>query len=118
MPRKSLANELLEDLADHLKSQLLENHISEDVAENISTSMVIYLSGVYGGQNMYFPKGDRIKREDKALNMFRDYEYGMEISDIARKHGCSIQWVYSNINYIRQSRFASQNKHETLKKGN
>lgn len=93
--------EVLSDMATHIACRLTMYGVDKGQSESIAVDIMAYLSDVYGGLNMYFPKGTKDLNEEKYDLVFADFNEGIPIAEIAKKYGYSLQWIY---NIIAQKR--------------
>ena len=103
---RSKGPELLADLADHVTAVLVEQaHIEQAEAEAVATEIANRMASHWGGQNVYFPMGlsYRLSRRDREIY---DEFNGTNHSDLARKYGVSLQWIYKIVKAVRQEETA------------
>lgn len=103
---RSKGPELLLDLADHVAVALVELACMEQeraiqLGREIANRMAIH----WGGQNVYFPMGLSIRLSERDRRIFDDFD-GANHSELARKYGVSIQWVYKIVKAVRQEEMA------------
>lgn len=100
------SNELLIDLAQHIASDLkallkLNAYQAEEIGSHIAKRM----SAHWGGQNIYFPMNLSNKISQRDTQIYKEFN-GTNHSELARKYGVSLQWIYK----IIKSR-KNKNKH-------
>ncbi len=103
---KSKGPELLVDLADHVSFTLVELlAMDQDKARQVGVEIADRMATHWGGQNVYFPMGlsYRLSRRDREIY---DEFNGTNHSDLARKYGVSLQWIYKIVKAVRQEETA------------
>ncbi len=94
--------ELLRDLADQVKSVLMEyGDERADRAEVLGIEVAERISKSWGGSIIYMPLGTAIGRHKKAIEVWEEYN-GYNTKALARKHGVSEQWIYKVIRMMRK----------------
>ena len=103
---RSKGPELLVELAQHTSETVREIiDIEPAVADQIGQAVANRMMQVWGGQNVYFPMGlsYRLSRRDREIY---DEFNGTNHSDLARKYGVSLQWIYKIVKAVRQEETA------------
>ncbi|ARU23629.1 Mor transcription activator family protein [Ralstonia syzygii] len=103
---KSKGPELLVDLAQHAASALVElASLDKDKADQLGREIADRMAAHWGGQNIYFPMGLSLKLSQRDQQIYGEFN-GTNHSDLARKHGVSLQWVYKIVKAMRQEDIA------------
>lgn len=103
-------SELLVDLASHCGKTLVNAlHIDEEQAFQIGREVAEQMASHWGGQNVYFPMGLTYKLSQRDRQIYADFT-GNNHSDLVRKYGVSLQWVYKIIRTIRKEELALRQK--------
>jgi len=103
---KSKAPELLQDMASHLQAVLVEyGEIDPDIASALSQEAAERVAHVWGGGNIYFPKGDYIRSHRRAQEVWSKFN-GRNAQELARQHGISLVWAYKIIDRKRKEEIA------------
>lgn len=99
---RSKGPELLIDLAHHVTVILVELlGIEQDRAEQVGREVADRMAAHWGGQNIYFPMGLSLKLSRRDRQIWEEFN-GHNHSELARKHGVSLQWIYKIIKAVRQ----------------
>ena len=99
---RSKGPELLVDMAQHVSSALTELlGIASDKAEHVGQEIANRMAAHWGGQNIYFPMGLSYKLSQRDRLIYDEFN-GSNHSELARKHGVSLQWIYKIIKTVRQ----------------
>lgn len=103
---RSKGPELLIDLTEHIAIALaelvsMESAKAQHVAKEVSDRMAAH----WGGQNIYFPMGQSIKLSRRDRQIYDDFN-GSNHSDLARKYGVSLQWIYKIVKAVRKEEIA------------
>lgn len=85
--------EFLADLIDNVKNCLVDAGVPVTEAEDISRETAIAQAKRWWGQLIYFPTADVLKRSERDVEIFNEFT-GTNHSELAQKHGTSIQWIY------------------------
>ncbi|MDF0606666.1 DNA-binding protein [Neisseriaceae bacterium TC5R-5] len=103
---KSKGPELLVDLAQHVAVILAESlGLDEVKAEQVGRDIANRMAAHWGGQNIYFPMGLSYKLSQRDRQIYDEFN-GTNHSDLARKYGVSLQWVYKIVKAVRQEEIA------------
>jgi len=103
---KIKAPELLQDMAAHVQSVLIEyGEIDPIKASSLSAEAVERVAKAWGGITVYFPKGDYIQSHRMAQDVWHDFN-GSNVQELARKHGISLVWAYKIIKNKRAEHLA------------
>lgn len=103
---RSKGPELLHDLAQHVSAALQELiEADKERADHVGQEIANRMAGHWGGQLIYFPIGTAIKLSVRDLAIWNDFN-GKNHSDLARKYGVSLQWIYKILKAMRQEDLA------------
>jgi Mor family transcriptional regulator len=103
---KSKGPELLVDLAEQCSVTLRETAgMDKDKAEQVGREIAERMASHWGGQNIYFPMGLSYKLSQRDRQIFDDFN-GANHSELARKYGVSLQWIYKVVKTVRQEEIA------------
>lgn len=98
--------ELLVDLADHTAAILREmTPLDEPLIARISRELVDRQRHNWGGQLVYFPKGDSLEIAERDLQMYAEFN-GHNHDELVRNYGLSLQQVYKRLRLVRDSEIA------------
>ena len=103
---RSKGPELLIDLTQHIAHALgeliaLDSEQAEHGAKEVADRMAAH----WGGQNIYFPMGLSYKLSQRDRQIYDDFT-GANHSELARKYGVSLQWIYKIVKTVRQEEMA------------
>lgn len=105
---RSKGPELLVDMAQHVAGCLVELlEIERDKAEHVAQEIANRMAAHWGGQNIYFPMGLSYKLSQRDQQIYDEF-CGDNHSDLARKYGVSLQWIYKIIKTVRQEEMNSR----------
>lgn len=97
----STAGDLLQALADHIASSAKETlHVSDEVAEAHGVEVAMQMAAVWGGQQLYIPKGIHLQASKLHQQIFDEWK-GRNQREIAMRHGISLAFVYKVIKRMR-----------------
>lgn len=103
---KSKGPELLVDLAEQCSLALKESAgLDKDKADQVGREIAERMASHWGGQNIYFPMGLSYKLSQRDRQIFDDFT-GANHSELARKYGVSLQWIYKVVKTVRQEEMA------------
>ncbi len=103
---KSKRPELLVDLAEQCSVALRETAgLDKDKAEQVGREIADRMASHWGGQNIYFPMGLSYKLSQRDRQIYDDFT-GANHSELARKYGVSLQWIYKIVKTVRQEELA------------
>ncbi|VVE05741.1 Mor transcription activator family protein [Pandoraea nosoerga] len=103
---KSKGPELLVDLAEQCVLVLLESAgLDADKATQVGREIADRMAAHWGGQNIYFPMGLSYKLSQRDRQIYDDFN-GANHSELARKYGVSLQWIYKIVKTVRQEEMA------------
>ena len=103
---KSKGPELLVDLAEQCSVALRETAgLDKDKAEQVGREIADRMASHWGGQNIYFPMGLSYKMSQRDRQIYDDFT-GANHSELARKYGVSLQWIYKIVKTVRQEELA------------
>lgn len=92
-------------MAAVLSDCLLEHGIDRRKAEEIGFFVLDKVRHVYGGQNVYFAKEDKLKRSERDAEIYERWQNNeLSVSEIAREYGFSLQFAYRVIRRERERR--------------
>ncbi len=98
---KSKGPELLVDLAEQCSVALRETAgLDKDKAEQVGREIADRMAAHWGGQNIYFPMGLSYKLSQRDRQIYDDFT-GANHSELARKYGVSLQWIYKIVKTVR-----------------
>ncbi len=99
---KSKGPELLHDLAQHTSAALQELiELDKPKADHVGNALANRMASHWGGQLVYFPVGMASKLSARDLSVWHEFN-GRNHSELARKYGVSLQWVYKIVKAMRQ----------------
>lgn len=99
---RTKAPELLADMSQQISSVLIEMlELDKDRADNIGQSITDIMAAHWGGQNVYFPMGLAYKLSQRDRQIYEQFN-GSNHSELARKYGVSLQWIYRIIKAVRK----------------
>lgn len=97
----STAGDLLQALADHVAQSAKETlQISDEQAEAHGIEVAMQMASVWGGQQLYIPKGIHLQASKLHQQIFDEWK-GRNQREIAMKHGISLAFVYKVIKRMR-----------------
>lgn len=97
---KSKGPELLVDLAEQCAQVLREKAgLDRDKADQVAREVADHMAGHWGGQNIYFPMGLSYRLSQRDRQIYDEFD-GANHSDLARKWGVSLQWVYKIVKTV------------------
>lgn len=99
---RSKGPELLIDLTEHVAAALKELvSMEEAAARHVAQEVADRMAAHWGGQNVYFPMGlaGKLSRRDRLI--YEEFN-GTNQSDLARKWGVSLQWIYKIVKAVRK----------------
>ncbi|MBS1186710.1 MAG: rdgB [Burkholderiaceae bacterium] len=98
---RSKGPELLNDLADKVSVALVELiELDKPLAEHVGLEVANRMATHWGGQLVYFPIGTAMKLSARDVSIWNDFN-GNNHSDLARKYGVSLQWIYKIVKTMR-----------------
>lgn len=103
---RSKGPELLVDLTEHVAAALKELvSMDEGAARHVALEVADRMAAHWGGQNVYFPMGlaGKLSRRDRQI--YEEFN-GTNQSDLARKWGVSLQWIYKIVKAVRKDEIA------------
>jgi Mor family transcriptional regulator len=104
----SKAPELLADLGDKVTDKLCKTaDIDPSTARQIACELVDDMRRDWGGQLVYFPKGDSMEILERDLQMYADFN-GSNHAQLAQSYNLSVQQVYKRLRLVRESKFAKR----------
>lgn len=103
---RSKGPELLVDLTDNIAAALVElASIDQEKAAQLASEIADRMAAHWGGQNIYFPMGLSVKLSKRDQLIYDEFD-GTNHSDLARKFGVSLQWIYKIVKTVRQEEIA------------
>lgn len=103
---RSKGPELLTDLSAHVAATLVElASIDQDKADQLAREIADRMAAHWGGQNIYFPMGLSVKLSRRDQQIYDEFN-GTNHSELARKFGVSLQWIYKIVKTVRQEEIA------------
>lgn len=91
--------ELFADVADKIAAQLLACGLPAERAAEIGLDIAEHIRGEWGGQALYFPKGERFdlaRRDAQIYNKFN----GRNVEELAREYDLTVVHVYRIVKQI------------------
>jgi len=106
------ADDLLEDVATHMKAVLERHSISGAIATSAAAEVAELVRDHWGGQSIYVPFGLALKTRHRDLKIYADFT-GENYKELARKHGVSEMRIRQIVSAVRkQTRERSDSKKE------
>lgn len=99
------SDEVLASLATALGVLLRKHGLEDRAADEIAVSAMDEVRVLFGGQNLYFPKGhaeNLTLRDEEIYDRFQRNELSM--AQIVEVYGVSMQWAYKVIRAVRAKR--------------
>ena len=97
---KSKGPELLVDLAEQCSQALREKAgLDHAQADQVAREVADRMAAHWGGQNIYFPMGLSYRLSQRDRQIYDEFT-GANHSDLARKWGVSLQWVYKIVKTV------------------
>jgi len=107
---RSPAGDLLNDLAVQVAIAAVEAFgVSEEAADALGTDVAMRMIDLWGGQQLYMPKGVRIEASRLHLQIYEDWK-GRNHRELARKYGVSLQFIYRIIKVLRKADLDSRQR--------
>jgi len=102
------SNELLVNLMFQC-SEILQKSLGVDpkLAEQIGWEISDRMSFVWGGQNIYIPKGVSYRASQRDREIYKEFN-GKNQADLAMKYSISLQWLYKIIKAVRAEEIAER----------
>jgi len=95
------SNELLVNLMLQCFEILRDSlEIDPKLAERVAWEISDRMSFVWGGQNIYIPKGVSYRATQRDKQIYAEFT-GKNQADLAMKYGISVQWLYKIIKAVR-----------------
>jgi Mor family transcriptional regulator len=113
---KSRAPEFLRDLQEQAFITLRENGLQAGLAEDIANTIARHMCQHWGGQLLYFPKGESLDRAERDLKIFGEFN-GFNQAELAQKFDTSTQHVYRIIESVRADELAKRQPELNLEGG-
>jgi Mor family transcriptional regulator len=105
---RSKAPELLTDLTEHIAVALCELVSMEaGKAEHVAKEVTERMAAHWGGQNVYFPMGQSVQLSRRDRQIYDGFN-GTNHSELARKYGVSLQWIYKIVKAVRKQEIATR----------
>lgn len=105
---RSKGPDLLVDLAQQIAIVLTDlAGIDPTKAEQLGREIADRMAAHWGGQNIYFPMGLSYKLSQRDHVIFTEFN-GTNHSDLARKFGVSLQWIYKIVKAIQKEEMAKR----------
>lgn len=97
----STAGEMLAALADHVAQSAIETlHVSPELAEAHGSEVAAQMAQVWGGQQLYVPKGVSVQASKLHQQLFDEFT-GRNQRELAMKHNVTLQFVYRVLKRMR-----------------
>lgn len=107
---KSKGPELLVDLADQCAAALKEMAgLEDEAAKQIGREVSDRMASHWGGQNIYFPMGLKLKLSQRDRQIYADFT-GRNHSELARRWGVSLQWIYKIVKAMGEEEVARRQR--------
>jgi Mor family transcriptional regulator len=97
---KSRGPEFLQELREQAFMSLREIGMQAGAAEDLATVIARRMCQHWGGQILYFPKGDYFLRRERDLKIYKEFN-GTNVPELAQKHDTSVQHIYRIIEWMR-----------------
>lgn len=113
MPTSRVAirrHDFYQELADVCERFLIDQGVSPDVANLLTTALVDHLADYWGGQVISFPKDVGYKLSVKELEVYDKFS-GVNADDLAREYGMSIRGMNKLLARVREKIKASRESH-------
>jgi Mor family transcriptional regulator len=105
---RSKGPELLLDLASHVAVQVAALcGVSPEKAEAVGLAVADQMSGHWGGQLLYFPKGMARKLSTRDMEIYTRFN-GSNHADLAREYDVSLQHIYRIIKIVHAGEVAAR----------
>jgi Mor family transcriptional regulator len=105
---RSKGPELLTDLTEHVAVALRELVAMEaGKAQHVAKEITDRMAAHWGGQNVYFPMGQSIQLSRRDRQIYDDFN-GTNHSELARKYGVSLQWIYKIVKAVRKEEISGR----------
>ncbi len=99
---KSRGPELLMDLTIHTEDVLRSSAgLQEEDAQRVARQLIDRMRHHWGGQLVYFPKGNALDVSDRDMRLWEDFT-GDNHQFLAEKYDLALQVVYKRIRIIRE----------------
>lgn len=98
---------LIRELAEVLTTQLRSGGVEPTSAEAIAEACAEYVREHFGGQPLYWAKGETMRQRLKREAMWAEFN-GRNHAELARKHGICLQQVYKRLAISRAEHRARQ----------
>lgn len=103
---RSQGPELLIELAQNIAHVLVELiELDKERADHVGQEIANRMAANWGGQLIYFPIGTAIKLSARDQEIWNEFT-GNNHSQLARKYGVSLQWIYKIVKAMRQADLA------------
>lgn len=100
--------ELLADLGDHTADILSsKGGLPNNRAQELARDLVDRMRNNWGGQLVYFPKGDSIDIAERDLELWSKFN-GSNHHILAKEYGMSVQAIYKRLCIIRDALIAEK----------
>ncbi|PHV02845.1 DNA-binding protein [Iodobacter sp. BJB302] len=107
---RSKGPELLVDLTDNIAAALIElASLDIEKAAQLASEIADRMAAHWGGQNIYFPMGLSVKLSKRDQRIYDEFN-GTNHSELARKFGVSLQWIYKIVKTVRLEEIARRQK--------
>lgn len=96
------APEILLDLAEQVRAELVKNHnMDEQQARKIGVDVALKIANNWAGELIYIPQSVALMSSERNLAIWREFD-GKNHRELARKYGVSMQWVYKVIKRVQR----------------
>jgi len=105
---KNRSPELLRDLTDKATALAVEQvGLDREAAARLARALVDMMRKDWGGQLIYFPKGQGIDLTERDLEFYNRWNGTTEhLEQLSAEYNVSIQWAYQIIKAVRSSDLA------------
>lgn len=108
MSAKKEGPDLLVDLADHVAVTLIEMlQVPQHLAEHAGLEVADRIAAHWRGQHIYVPMGLAPKAYSRNRLIYEEFN-GRNHSELARKHGVSLVWLYKIVKTVHKDEMAKR----------
>ncbi len=102
---KTQAPELINNLFEVISDSLRKNGIAEEEATSIAIDATNEVIHNWRGQQIYIPQALQMQLSQRDLHIYHSFN-GYNHSELAKKHGISVQRIYKIIEKVRKNEMA------------
>ena len=100
---KSKWPEVLRDLSDKTESILIDSGVAPELAATAARQLLDKMRYDWGGQYIYFPKGDSIELPARDIEFYSRWDGTSEhLATLCMEYRISLQWGYKIIRSVRE----------------